>query len=440
MRILVVSNTPWSRSNSFGSTYDTIFGEMPDIQISSIYCNVGKPDSGAVDRALQVTTESLVHSMISPRTPSAAEVDDSPGVAAPVTSRSHVSRLQGILSSLRRQRFSFYGLAGFAQFVIWLVGPWRSTQLRNFVEQVKPDLVFLPLYHLPHMSRMALHVMRIAQVPVVAYVSDDIYSLRQFSVSPFYWMQRLVNRRLLREIVSQCPWIYVVSEVQRREYSKLLGVECRILTKLGRFVDAEQPRERVRTVTDGVVFTYAGNVGNGRWKSLAEIGKAVSQANRGGNQARLDIYTMTPLSRRMRRALTQIDCVTVHRAVPPEELDRIYYASDVLVLAEPLDRGGRLRVRQSLSTKVVEYIQSGRAILARGTREMATLQHLNAHCAAVVSTPDDDLEAQVLRLIADPALRRKLALQGWRLGVKSHDQGTISADIRRELQTLITEA
>lgn len=432
LRVLVLSGTPWNRSNSFGSTYATIFDGFKDLHVSNLYTAAGIPDAESVDEAFQVTEIDLLRAVGRLAKGAGHRVEPAPTQSPPSPSQGD-QLLTRISAPFRGRRVMGKGLAIQVRKFIWLIAPRHRSKADAFIRESNPDLIFLPLYPSGHINRMALHAKKLTGAPMVAYVSDDIYSLRQFSLSPAYWFHKVLLRRHLRKVIGECDWLYVVSEPQRVEYERTLGIECRLLTKLGDF-SGEMPDRKTDQPCDDVVFTYAGNIGNSRWKTLKEIGDAISASKRQGFSAHLDIYTMTPVRGEIRRALGAHDSIRVHSAVPAQQLNDIYANSHVLVLAEPTSLRGRLAVRHSLSTKVVEYAETGRAILARGGRGTASSQHLQQAGAALASFPGDDLEKQVMDLVSNPELRDRLAHNAWEMGKNYHDQRSGSARVEADLR------
>lgn len=430
--MLVLSTTSWNLDNSFGSTHSSVFDPFQDLSVSSLYTETGAPDARCVDNAFQMTETDLLRSMLTPGRGAGHKVTPVSDSRVGITGWDR--RLDGFASHFRGKRTVGKAIVLQARRLLWLVGPWKSAELDSFIEEARPDVIFLPLYASAHINRLALHVKEHAGVPMVAYVSDDVYSLKQFSLSPVFWVQRLLLRRLLRRVLEECEWLYVVSDLQKDEYERDLGIECRVLTKLGAFTgDAPPVKERFEG-DETVVFTYAGNIGNERWKTLRDIGDAISAANRQGKDARLDIYTMTPVRGKIRKALADHDSIRVHTAVPAGQLEGIYAQSDVLVLAEPMSLKGRLSVRHSLSTKVVEYAATGRAMMSRGPQGVASALHLQQADAALVSHPGEDLDRQVLELISKPELRERLSRNAWLMGQRYHDQGSVAPQVEAELR------
>lgn len=60
LRILILSNTPWDNSNSFGNSFSNIFSGIDNIEIANIYCRYGEPDNCIVKKYFQITEKSLI--------------------------------------------------------------------------------------------------------------------------------------------------------------------------------------------------------------------------------------------------------------------------------------------------------------------------------------------------------------------------------------------
>lgn len=437
---MVVSSSSWEPGNSFGNSYDSIFRGMPDIHITHVFAGDDVAAFDTVERVFQISLRSLLNNLINRSTPSGREVferrDSVPQPASRDAAGGHFDLLERSLEFARRNRFRAYWFARLGRGTIWSWSRWNSVALAEYVRACKPDILFLPLYYSIHMMRLGMRVAEIAEVPIVAYVSDDNYSLRQFSLSPLFWAERFQKRRYVRRFVGQCEKLYVITDMQQETYEAQLGIRCEVLTKCEDF--ARRPEgPPIGSDTDRpIVFTYAGNVGNGRWKSLAHIGRALEPVDSSERYAILRIYTSTPLTGRMRRALATSPHVELMDPVSASELGVIYDGSDVLVLAEPVSLKGRLSVRMSFSTKTVEYFHANRPILAFGHPSTALIQYLAENDAAQIATPKN-VAAAVRLLVQDDARREALARNAWELGERNHDCERVRATLHSQLKEIV---
>lgn len=100
---------------------------------------------------------------------------------------------------------------------VWKIGRWCSPELKAFIDDFKPDVIFQPIYYSNYISDIALFIKKYTGVPMVGYISDDCYTLRQFNLSPLYWIDRLHKRKKVKQVFMSCEFVYVISEIQKRE-------------------------------------------------------------------------------------------------------------------------------------------------------------------------------------------------------------------------------
>ena len=372
MKILVVSNTPWNKANSFGATFTSLFKSLSKdgkVEIANIYCNRGLPDGSVDGQFLQITENQIIKSIFKKNTPKALRV-----TAGGKTSCGNAGD-KGIYSFFRKTRLQvFY----WARDLIWLLAGKNITEIDDFVKDFQPDVIFSPLYSLYHTNRIVRKVKALTGKPLVMYVYDDVYSLKQKSFSPLFWIDRFMKRRAIRKTVSMCEMLYTICEAQKNEYAKELFVPCKELHKPADNI-AEDTKIKLPCVGENASFLYAGNIGNGRWKTLCAIGKALPQ------KISFSVYTGTPLSGPMKRAFKK-SRVNVFPAVSPEELALIEEKATALVYAEPFGGKGACLSRLSLSTKLPGYLSSGKPVLAVGKGSLASIEYLLYNDAAVVAT------------------------------------------------------
>ena len=250
----------------------------------------------------------------------------------------------------------------------------------------------------------------------MGYISDDCYTLRQFHWSPLYWIDRLWKRKKVKATIDQCELLYVISQIQKEEYEKLFTPPCKILTKSADFrADAPcwpAPEGEVRLL-------YAGNLGAGRWKSLALIAKAVARLCEEGYRITLDTYSATPQTRAMERALQTNGC-TLHGAVPFAQVQELQRQADVVIHVEGLSLKSRLAVHQSFSTKLVDYFALGKCIFA-----------------AVVAETADKVYEKLKQLLDHPQLLREYGQKAYLCGRRHHDKTAMQTMLMEDLKRIV---
>ena len=428
MRILILSNTAWDNQNSFGSSFSSIFEDMQGIQIANIYCRYGNPNNSVADYYFQITEKSLLKNLKTKSIPSGKQV-----FAAGQGTIQLSDREQTTFDTARKKRWQ---ILFWARDLIWLVGRWCSPQLRAFIDDFKPDLIFQPVYYSNYLTRMALFLKKYTNAPMVGYISDDCYTLRQFSLSPLYWLDRLHKRKKVKKVIQQCELLYVISEIQKRDYEKIFGVPCKVLTKSADFSGDPPVKSQYHTPLQ-IVFT--GNIGTNRWKSLAMIAKALQAINQNGVRAQLRIYTGTPLTDQMQAALEIPGTSFLMGSAPASEIPKIQADADMLVHVEALDLKNRLAVRQSFSTKLVDYFKAARPILAVGPHDVASIAHLIENDCALVAETVKQIEAALEAVLADSDKLNDFSEKAYACGRAHHDKAVMQQMLQADLNRVVRE-
>lgn len=421
MRILVLSNTPWANDNSFGNSYSNIFSGLPGLEFANIYLRYGQPKNEFDMRFFQITEKSLIQNLRDAKVPSGIEVfrDEKEGNTSENTAVKGFDQARKM-----RWQIMFWG-----RNLIWKFGRWKSVQLMMFLDDFQPDLIFQPIYSKSYINDLALYIKKYTKVPMLGYISDDNYTLRQFNVSPLYWIDRLWSRRKVKAVIEKCEILYVISQIQKEEYEKIFTPPCKILTKSADFSN-EAPEWKLSG--DTIKMLYAGNIGGGRWKSLALISIAVARLNQEGYKIQLNIYSATPQTKNMKKALNRTGS-KLHGVVSNEKVLELQKESDILVHIEGLSLESRMAVHQSFSTKLVDYFALGKCIFAIGTEDMASIKHLKDNQAAVIAEDKFMVYKKIKWLLSDTDRILQCGKRAYCCGAKYHDKAKMQKMLMQDL-------
>ena len=426
MRVLVVSCSPWKKNNNIGNTYTNIFQGIDNIEVAHICCGGGSPDSDFVKYHLHISEKNILKNLINPKHKCCQLFSSETGIKQVSLNRNK------IYDFIRTHRFwLFFFLRDFA----WIFKNWICDDLKKFVDDFKPDLIFAQFLDRSYLNQMLFFLKDYTKVPLVVYGWDDVYTLKQFSLSPIFWINRITQRKKLRKISQLSSLMYVISEKQKEEYSKAFGRNCKILYK--GFDFKEEPKYESNNLPLKLVFS--GNIGTKRYKTLALIASALHEINKDKIRAVLYIYTSTPYSNKMKAMLNYPKSVRRMNFVSSEELAIILQEADILIHAESFDFKEQLKVRLSFSTKLVDYFYSGRCIFAVGSRNLASIDYLSKNQAAVIAYKKSEIERKLNLLINSSSLRNKYALRAWQCGQKNHQIKMIQNTLQNDLMNLLHE-
>ena len=228
----------------------------------------------------------------------------------------------------------------------------------------------------------------------------------------------------MRKSVKLSSVNYVISELQKKEYEKAFRKPCKLLTKFADFSGVPATKTEYNQPLQ-LVFT--GNIMTGRWQSLAMIANVLKKINQNGTKAELRIYTANPLTEKMQNALQIENSSYVMGSVSADEVVDIQQKADILVHAEGMSLKNKLIVRQSFSTKIVDYFKAARPILAIGPSDVASFQHLIHNDCAIVASCEEEVEKQLSEILNDTRILTTVAKKGYLCGAKYHDENQTRA-------------
>ncbi|WP_455683536.1 hypothetical protein [Thomasclavelia sp.] len=415
MRILIITDTLWRNDNNVGNSYSNIFEGIDDLEIYNICCQQGKSSNTVIKSSFQISEKSIIRSFFGKKS-GYYEQDISINIDNSLKN-SNILRLQ-IFFWIRE--------------LIWFTNKWKSKELDSYLEEVSPDLIFVQLADKTYINRISLYAKKKCVCPIVGYTWDDIYTLKQFSLSPLYWIDRFIKRCSLRKIVNKCKIIYTISEIQKDEYSNIFNKKCHVLYK-GYNIDRIE--NCCKSTTEEIRFLYTGNIGDYRWKSLQLLASSLEKYSK----ATLDIYTATPLKKKITNKFKKFKNTNLYSKVSNEKVSELQSEADVLVHVEPLGLKGMLKSRLSFSTKIVDYFFKKKCILAIGSSESASINYLIKNDAALVATNNFEIDKQLNLILENHDICDEYAEKGYYVGITNHNINIIQNKLIDDFKKVIYE-
>ena len=431
MRIMVISAIPWNTNNNFGNSYANIFDGMEKLEISNIYFSEGEIDDNNVSGGFRITPMEIAKNLISKKSKVGKRVSVVNQQAAVLTNCKEPAKKINEFAQ-RHKLFIFHLMRDF----FWRIGRWNTPELQSYIKEFDPDLFFIPINGNCYMNRIANKIIKDWDVPVVGYVSDDNYTLRQLKISPLFWIRRFCLRFYVKKVDDQCEKLYVISDIQKRDYDKAFKTECDILTKGKNFKELK-PQNKEFQEPYHLLFT--GNITSNRWKSLSVIGKAIDNINKDRQFFDLTIYTNSQITREMAQRFGSEKSVRIAGSIPSYKVSEKQAEADILVHVEPTDIRYSWTAYHGFSTKLVDYMAANRPILAYGLETQASISHLKENKAAMIASTQSEVEFWLKKILEDSSVLQYYADQGWKCGAAHHDINKIHEMLEADFQEVISK-
>lgn len=434
LRVLLITRECLRTDSNEGNVLLSLFAGQP-VELANLYCKPGLPDTRACATYFQLTDRMALDNLLR-RTPMGRRVE--PELPAHQAAAQGEKENKAFYDFFRSHNLTLFHAA---RELLWKLADFKSQALRDFVTGFGPDVIFAPLCYSMFVLAVHRHVIGLAGAPAVTYAYDDLYSLRQFRFSPLFWAHRLLQRRAIRKTLPYYRYAYTMTRQQAEEYGLMLGLPMRVLRKCaaaqsaaGGADTAQDPASVPHQPRNDIRLIYGGGVYFGRDKILMAVSDGVRALRQEGWPVRMDVYTASPLSQKARRKLQDGEGCALHPAVPFAVLEKLYRESDIALHVESFQKKNALVTRLSFSTKIVDCLASGCAVLAICPPINAGWQYLRDEDAAVCVQTPKDIQKAVRRMLGDQALRQTYAHRARECLLRNHDEKRIRQSLLADLE------
>ncbi|MFW6016294.1 MAG: hypothetical protein ACOCRK_07630 [bacterium] len=424
LKVLIITSMPWREDNNIGNSYSNIFSGMKDkIEFAHIYCRNGMPQNSFCHKYFQIKESELFKNIKNRKY--------KPGKMFYLKNpqETELQSFSSIYNKLRILRWEIFFLA---RNILWGVADWKNKKLDEFVEEFNPDVIFGTLTYMPNINKMMIYLKKKFNIPLVTYAWDDVYSMKQKSFSPFFWIRRITQRKHIRRCVNECDYLYTITDMMQKEYTNYFKKECKLLYK---GYDFNGDLDFKNNLSKPIKLVFMGNIGAGRWKSLAKLVSALKNINEKESLAKLFIYTLSPKSAKMEARLNVNGTSKIMDVIPNDEVPSVLKSADVLVHVEPTNTKDRLFYRLSFSTKLVDYFYAGRCILGIGGFT-ASLDYLKRQDAGIVIKDIKNLEEELKELLCNHEKILLYSKKAWNCGKRNHQINEIQKRLYNDLLSL----
>jgi len=427
MRVLVISQEVWRDDTNGGNVLSNIFDGL-DAEFAQIYCSAGTPSNHICKKYYQMTDAMVIRNVTKKEI--MGNIITFPDYPVNIKKSPESEREnKRFYSFFRRHSYPIFHAA---KEFLWKISGWENTELIRFIEEFNPDIIFAPCYASHIMLSIDRFAAELTQKPVISYISDDSYSLKQFSLSPIYWINKFVLRRNLRKTFPYYQLTYTMTDEQLIECQNAFHCNMKILRK---GTDISQVPHKI-SVNSPIRLIYAGGIYCGRWKTLTAIVHVLQKINKNGVKIALEIYTGNELSSSQKLILNDGVNSYVHGVINQKELKEKYRQSDIALHVESFDLKNKLLTRLSFSTKIVDCLASGCAVMAICWENHSGYVYLKKENAAICIANKSDIYDRILHLINNSSEIIIYAEKAHDCCVKNHKTADIQNAIIYDFQNI----
>jgi glycosyltransferase involved in cell wall biosynthesis len=188
---------------------------------------------------------------------------------------------------------------------------------------------------------------------------------------------------------------------------------------------------------NGIIVNYFGSIHTNRWQMILKLAKILEKFDK--KNIVLNVYTENEPDRKILKLFSE-GGVNFKGGVFGKNLRKTILESDILLHVESDDRNSVSLTKLSISTKIPEYLISGRPILGFGPRDIASMRYLTDNRIGIVISPSDestDISNQLEKLFTDTNFRVELGKFAYEFAVKNFDNNKIVSDFNLKIEQVL---
>lgn len=428
-KVLIVSRATWDDARGTSSTLSNLFADYDPDKLAHIYIESKQPNTRCCYRFFQISEFSLVHKLYRWRLKTGHAFDTRNGKNSQVSEKIAAQEAD-TMYYVRGHRSPFYS---FLREVLWAFNGWKSKELRSFIKEFNPDVVWMDGSPLPLMNRLYNYVLKVAKKPASIFMQDDVYTYESCGGNFWAKVRKWHLRRTVLRVVKQCDNMFVASPKMKREYDQIFGMDSTFIAKS---IDFDENTFAITGPHTPIRMVYLGQVIYGRIYSLIAIAETLKKINADGVKLQLSIYTNNQISEDLKSRLLVDGSVFLKDPVPYTEVQKVIAENDIVVFVESFDPRFCKVARLSFSTKISDYLASGKCILAVGPEDSAPIEYFQEENAALVATTTEAIEKQILKL-SNETVVREYAQKAHECALRNHDRGKMDEIIYKKLKELV---
>lgn len=379
IKILVITVSSWN-SKVGSNTWTSLLKDYDSENIANICIREEIPDSKVCSRYFCISENKVLKSIFKRKIKTGCEVipeiqEDSEDLNI------HKERYKQMK---KNRRYSML----LARELVWKLGKWKTKELDTFLDSFKPDIILHSMDGYIHLNRVIQYAIKRTGAKSVGYIWDDNFTYKQHN-SFGYKFYRFFQRKSLKKLASITQEFFAITPKTKKEADEFFGINSVLLTK---------PLNAVPKVSDGepnnpLKMLYTGNLQIGRDRSLEKVSKGLDEVNKDSVKIVLDVYTNTYIDDDKKAEIDSPYC-KIHEPISQEEVLKLQKQADVLLFLEDTDGKDSKVARLSFSTKITDYLSSGKCIFAVGNSDIAPMQYFkDNNCAFIASSQEEITEA-----------------------------------------------
>lgn len=427
MNVLIISQPVLSYSNNMGKTLMAYFSAFPANNVSQFFLRQGEPTNTDVcENYYRFSDLDAVKSILNHKI--RGTVFDKTQIVPPVVDEPENIRLDDAYK-LGAAHKAWMLLA---RDTIWKLSNWKNKKLLAWLDSMNPDIIFLAPGDGAFSYRLADEIARYLSKPLAVVCMDDYFINNRNKGELLGGIRQKLFMNVVNKTIQNAAAIFTICDEMNKAYTNLFHKQCVTL-------HTSADNKSMVLKSDASRVSYIGNLSCGRYKTLLELGRAISEINDDTLTKVIDVYSGSKEAEYI-SPLKNAPGINFRGAIPAEQVPEVMSESVMVIHTESFDPAMKELVRFSVSTKIAESLMYGPCLLAYGPEGIASIDYLKENNAAYVISRPEDLEKGLEKILTNKELREQIVRNARALALKNHNADVNPRKVRKWLQEVVDKS
>lgn len=427
MNVLIISQPVLSYSNNMGKTLMAYFSAFPANNVSQFFLRQGEPTNTDVcENYYRFSDLDAVKSILNHKI--RGTVFDKTQIVPPVVDEPENIKLDDAYK-LGAAHKAWMLLA---RDTIWKLSNWKNKKLLAWLDSMNPDIIFLAPGDGAFSYRLADEIARYLSKPLAVVCMDDYFINNRNKGELLGGIRQKLFMNVVNKTIQNAAAIFTICDEMNKAYTNLFHKQCVTL-------HTSADNKSMVLKSDASRVSYIGNLSCGRYKTLLELGRAISEINDDTLTKVIDVYSGSKEAEYI-SPLKNAPGINFRGAIPAEQVPEVMSESVMVIHTESFDPAMKELVRFSVSTKIAESLMYGPCLLAYGPEGIASIDYLKENNAAYVISRPEDLKKGLEKILTNKELREQIVRNARALALKNHNADVNPRKVRKWLQEVVDKS
>lgn len=376
-KILIISHNPFSKISNNGKTLEAIFSKFTKEEIIQLYFVEDKLiDENYASSYFKITDNDIFKSLLNMKTK-----DTHPNLNGE-------NRSNTFIKWLKKNKHSL----AYLRDLLWKVyNPHKDKKLIEWLVKHNPDFIFFVAGNQIFAHEITRSLARKMNINFAVFFTDDyiLYPQRNNLLKKLQY-QNLI--RTYKKTISEASLCFSIGDLMSNEYEKKFTKQFHPIMNMIKIGDV------VENINDKFTIAYFGGLHLNRWKMLIEFGNELDC-----NEIDLNVYTASDLTPEISDLFLKNN-INFKGYIGGADLELAMASSDALIHVESDDLINKSLTKLSVSTKIPEYLNTGKLVIGYGPSDVASMLLLSENKVGIVIENKNDIKKTLQIFIKDKYL------------------------------------